>query len=110
MMLFAIAAFELKYQLRSPAFWVCLVLFFFLAFGAVSAPSLHIVAPGNAFRNGSLATVNLTAVMTVFYMFAVMSIGSDVIVRDRTTGFGPFMTQGMSSGQITCSVASSGLF
>ena len=36
-----IAAFELRYQLRSPVFWVGVLLFFLLAFGATTVDTIH---------------------------------------------------------------------
>ena len=33
----AVAAFELRYQLKSPAFWLTSIVFFLLSFGAVAS-------------------------------------------------------------------------
>jgi hypothetical protein len=36
-----IAAFEIRYQLRSPVFWVVFALFFLLAFGAMASSQIR---------------------------------------------------------------------
>ena len=41
-MLRAIAAFELRYQLRSPVFWVGCLIFFLLTFGSITVDQVQI--------------------------------------------------------------------
>ena len=43
----AITAFEWRYQLKSPVFWVGFLLFFLLAFGAVASDNIQIGSLGN---------------------------------------------------------------
>ena len=43
----SVAAFELRYQVRSPAFWVTFVIFFLLTFAATGADHVQIVSGGN---------------------------------------------------------------
>ena len=42
-----IAAFELRYQLTSPVFWVAFGIFFLLTFGATTVPHIQIGSAGN---------------------------------------------------------------
>jgi ABC-type transport system involved in multi-copper enzyme maturation permease subunit len=50
-----IAAFEIRYQLRSPVFWVVFALFFLLAFGAMASSQISLGGvPDNAQQNGTL--------------------------------------------------------
>ena len=37
-----VAAFEFRYQLRQPAFWVIAILFFLLSFGSVASPNVSV--------------------------------------------------------------------
>jgi hypothetical protein len=42
-----IAAFELRYQLTSPVFWVAFGIFFLLSFAAITNSNVHIGSGGN---------------------------------------------------------------
>jgi ABC-2 type transport system permease protein len=46
-----IAAFELRYQLRSPVFWVVAAIFFLLTFGATTIDQIQIGGGGNIHKN-----------------------------------------------------------
>ena len=46
-----IAAFELRYQLRQPIFWIATLIFFALVFGAVGIDRVQIGSGGNVHKN-----------------------------------------------------------
>ena len=46
-----IAAFELRYQLRQPIFWIASLIFFALVFGAVGIDRVSIGSGGNVHKN-----------------------------------------------------------
>ena len=52
-----IAAFELRYQLKSPVFWIGFLIFFLLAFGATTMEEIQIGARGNVHVNSPYAIV-----------------------------------------------------
>jgi len=54
-----IAAFELRYQLKNPVFWVVSVLFFLLTFGAMTIDGIQIGSGGNVNANSPLAIVQI---------------------------------------------------
>src|SRR5437016_964847 len=61
-----IAAFEARYQLRSPLFFVGFALFFILTFGAVTNDNIHIGSSGNVNINSPFAILQTTGIMDVF--------------------------------------------
>ncbi|MET3469968.1 hypothetical protein ABIC78_000470 [Novosphingobium sp. 1529] len=91
-MLGRIAAFEIRYQLRSPVFWVVFALFFLLAFGAMASSQISIGGtPDNAWQNGTLSLAMTQGVMTIFALFSTTAFVANVIVRDDDSGFGPLV-------------------
>lgn len=87
-----IAAFEIRYQLRSPVFWVVFALFFLLAFGAMASSQISLGGvPDNAQQNGTLGLALTQGVMTIFALFVVTAFVANVIVRDDDSGFGPLV-------------------
>jgi len=84
----SITAFELRYQLRNPVFWVVLVLFFLLAFGGTTVEQIQIGSGGNVHKNSPSAIGNIYLVFTLFYMFVTTAFVANVIVRDDESGFG----------------------
>ena len=87
-----VAAFEFRYQLRQPAFWVISILFFLLSFGSVASPNISVGSGGNVFKNAPFAIAQAHLIFNIFFMLATTAIVANVVVRDTTTGFGP-MTQ-----------------
>jgi ABC-2 type transport system permease protein len=83
-----IAAFEFRYQLRQPAFWVIGILFFLLAFGLVASENVSLGAGGNVHKNAPFALVQAHIVWAIFFMLATTAIVANVVARDATTGFG----------------------
>ncbi len=86
-----VAAFEFRYQLRQPAFWVISILFFLLSFGLVASPNVSLGTGGNVFKNAPYAIAQAHLAFNLFFMLATTAIVANVVVRDATTGFGPMI-------------------
>lgn len=86
-----IAAFELRYQLRNPVFWVVVVLFFLLVFGGMTVPQIQIGAGGNIHKNSPVAIAQYHGIFSLFFMFVTTAFVANVIVRDDDSGFGPMV-------------------
>lgn len=88
-MLGKIAAFEFRYQLRQPAFWVITLLFALISFGLVAlSENVKLTAGANVHVNSPYAISLLQAGLNQFYMLAAAAIVANVVVRDYSTGFG----------------------
>lgn len=90
-MLGHIAAFEWRYQLRSPVFWVGSLIFFLLTFGSVTVDQIQIGARGNVHVNSPFAIVQTLAIMSLFAVFVIVAMVANVVVRDDETGFAPIL-------------------
>ena len=90
-MLFKIAGFELRYQLRSPLFLVGFAIFFLLTFGSVTIDQIQIGARGNVNVNSPYALLQTTGIMSVFAVFIVTAFVANVVIRDLETGFAPIL-------------------
>jgi hypothetical protein len=86
-----IAAFELRYQLRNPVFWVVAVLFFLLTFGATTIEQISIGSGGNVKVNSPAAIAQIHLILSIFFMFVTTAFVANVIVRDDESGFGPMV-------------------
>jgi len=86
-----IAAFELRYQLSSPVFWVSFAIFFLLTFGATTIPQIQIGSKGNTFVNSPAAIIQTLGIMAIFAVFLVTAFVASVVVRDDETGYGPII-------------------
>lgn len=86
-----IAAFEFRYQLRQPAFWVIAIIFGLLAFGTVASDNVSLGSGGNVNRNAPFALAGAHIVFNVFFMLATTAIVANVVARDTQTGFGPMI-------------------
>jgi aminopeptidase N len=86
-----IAAFELRYQMRSPLFWITALVFALLTFGSIASDTVRIGASGNVKANSPFAIVQTLQVMSVFAVFIVAAFLANVIVRDDETRFGPIL-------------------
>ena len=87
----SVAAFELRYQLKSPAFWVTFAIFLLLAFAATASDNVQIRSGGNVWKNSPYAIAQTLMVMTVFSVFILTAFVANVVVRDDETGFGPII-------------------
>lgn len=90
-MLTKIAAFELRYQLRSPLFVVGFLLFFLLTFGSVTIDQIQIGGRGNVNVNSPYKILQTLAIMNVFALFVVTAFVANVVIRDDETGFAPIL-------------------
>lgn len=90
-MLARIAAFELRYQLRSPLFFVACAIFFLLTFGSVTIDQVQIGGRGNVNVNSPFAILQTVGILTVFALFVVVAFVANVVVRDDETGFAPIL-------------------
>ncbi|HEY0193640.1 MAG TPA: M1 family aminopeptidase [Kofleriaceae bacterium] len=86
-----IAAFEWRYQRRSPAFWVGAILFFLLTFSATTVDTIQIGNRGNVNVNAPYAILQTLSVMSLFAIFVIISMVANVVIRDDETGFAPIL-------------------
>ena len=86
-MLSEIARFEVRYHTKQLVFYVCLVLFFLLAFGAVTSDSVQIGGSiGNVHRNAPFVIMQFLLVMSVFSVFTTTAFVSNAALRDYDLG------------------------
>src|SRR5437867_3777985 len=90
-MLRHIAAFEWRYQVRSPVFWVGCLIFFLLTFGSVTVDQIQIGSRGNVHINAPFAILQTVAIMSVFTGFIAVAMVAGVVIRDDETGFAPIL-------------------
>jgi ABC-2 type transport system permease protein len=86
-----LAAFEFRYQLRSPVFWTTTLLFALLTFGAITSDQVQIGSAGNVKKNSPFAIANTLEIMSIFAVFIMAAFVSNVVVRDDDTGYGPIV-------------------
>ena len=86
-----IAAFEFRYHLKSPVFWVTALLFALLTFGAVTSDNIQIGGVGNVKVNAPYAIAVTLSTMSIFGIFIMTAFVASVIVRDDETGFAPMI-------------------
>src|SRR4051794_3917627 len=90
-MFLGVFRFELRYQMRNPVFWVAVVAFFLLAFGATTVEQIQIGSGGNVHKNSPYAIAQAMLALSLFYMFVSTAFVANVVVRDDETGFGPII-------------------
>ncbi|MFY9513874.1 MAG: hypothetical protein WAQ05_23165, partial [Rubrivivax sp.] len=86
-----IAAFEWRYQLKSPVFWVGCLIFFLLAFGSVTSDNIQIGGRGNVNINSPFAIVQTLGILSVFAVFIVVAMVAGTVLRDDDTCFAPIL-------------------
>jgi ABC-2 type transport system permease protein len=89
-MLFSIAGFEIRYQLRNPVFWVAVAIFFLMGFGFTASDNIQL-GGGSMHENAPLSIALALAIFSIFYQFVTTSFVANAIIRDDTTGFGPII-------------------
>jgi aminopeptidase N len=87
----SVAAFEWKFQVRSPVFWVGVLLFFLLAFGATTVDTIQIGSRGNVNVNSPYALLQTVGIMGIFAIFVVVAMVAGPVLRDDETGFAPIL-------------------
>ena len=104
-----VAWFELRYQLKSPVFWVGCLIFFLLTYGSITVDQIQIGSAGNVHKNSPYAIVQTLGIMCVFAMFIIVALVANVVIRDDETGFAPIIARYAREQRATIwSVASSG--
>ncbi|MCP4047729.1 MAG: ABC transporter permease subunit [Gammaproteobacteria bacterium] len=84
-MLWKVALFEFRYQLRQPAFWVIFGIFFLMAFGAMSSENISIGGGGAENFNSPYRIMQTLLVMSIFGIFIVTAFVSNIVLRDFDT-------------------------
>ena len=87
----AVAAFELKHQLRSPVFAIVVALTALLVFGSVATERIRIGPRADGLRNGPEAILSIHGVWSLFFAFTAAAFAIEAALRDRQTGFAPVM-------------------
>src|SRR5882724_10336170 len=90
-MLAKVAAFEFRYQLRSPLFFIVCAIFFLLTFGSVTIDQIQIGGRGNVNVNSPYAILFTVGIFMVLGLFVVVAFVANAVVRDDETGFAPIM-------------------
>lgn len=90
-MLRHIAAFEWRYQVKSPVFWVGCLIFFLLSFGSVTIDQIQVGGRGNVNLNSPFAILHTLSIMSVFSIFVIVAMVANVVIRDDETGFAPLI-------------------
>jgi aminopeptidase N len=86
-----VAAFEFRYQLRQPVFWVVGILFFLMAFGWITIDNFHIGDTDNVHKNAPWALTQGYLIFANLYMFVTTAFVANVVIRDAETGYGPII-------------------
>lgn len=87
-MLFRIAAFELRQQLRSHVFWIVFAISVLMVVGALSVEQLRV---GIGAERGAALVVRTHLLWSLFYMFTAAAFVADAVLRDDLTGFAPIL-------------------
>ena len=90
-MFFGITAFEARYQLKNPVFWVGVAIFFLLGFAVTASENIQIGTPGAVHENAPYAIAVLVAGSSLSYLFIITAFVANAIVRDDTSGFAPII-------------------
>jgi aminopeptidase N len=90
-MLHHVAGFELRYQVKSPVFWVTSLIFFWLTFALVTSDTIQIGWGGQVFRNAPYPVALDSLIMVVWAVFILTAFVANVVLRDEETGFGPII-------------------
>jgi aminopeptidase N len=87
----SLAAFEIRYQLNNPVFWVSVAIFFLLGFGLAASSNVSIGAASGVHENSPFLVTFALGLMGLFYLFVITSFVANAVVRDDVTGFGPMI-------------------
>jgi aminopeptidase N len=86
-----IAAFEFRYQLRQPVFYVVTLVFFLLSFGSVASENVSFGLGPNVHKNAPTAIAIASLFFGMFYMLVTTAFVANVVIRDDATGYGPIV-------------------
>lgn len=86
-----IAAFEFRYQVRSPLFIAAAALLFIAAFIDMAIAKIATAGGGNVLYNAPHSIIVQHLIVSLVFLFIGAAFVSNVIVRDDQTGFGPIV-------------------
>ncbi len=86
-----LAAFEIRYQLKNPVFWVSVMIFGLIGFGMSASDNVSFGTPGSVHENSPFAITFALGILALFYLFVITSFVANAVVRDDVTGFGPMI-------------------
>jgi len=86
-----IAAFEFRYQVKSPLFMAAAALLFIAAFTDMAVAKIATAGGGNVLFNAPHAVIVSHLIVSLVFLFLGAAFVSNVIVRDDQTGFGPIV-------------------
>ncbi len=86
-----IAAFEFRYQLRNPVFWVAFAAFFLVSFGLVTSGQIQTGLGSGIHTNSPIVIARMTGATSIFAIFLLVAFIATAIVRDDESGFGPIL-------------------
>ncbi len=87
----SLAAFEIRYQLKNPVFWVSVAIFFLLGFGIAASENVSFGSPGSVHENSPYTVAIAMGLFALFYLFVITSFVANAVVRDDVTKFGPMI-------------------
>lgn len=90
-MLGQVAAFEFRYQVKSPLFIAAAFLLFAAAFVDMAVFKLATAGGGNVLYNAPHAIIVSHLVASLLFLFLGAAFVSNAVVRDDQTGFGPII-------------------
>jgi hypothetical protein len=90
-MLGKIAAFEFRYQIKSPLFMAAASVFFLAAFADMAGFKLLQIGGGNVLFNSPHSIIVYHLGVSFLFLFVGAAFVSNVILRDDQTGFGPIL-------------------
>ena len=83
----AIAAFELKYNLKSPLFYILLIVFSLLTFAAVTSDGITLGGGvGNVNRNAPAVILTFLNIFSTLGMFVAIALTAQPLLRDFELG------------------------
>src|SRR5258706_1700972 len=90
-MLTSIARFEIRYQLKSPIFWITSLVFFWFAFSLTNSDDIQFGWGGYVVRNSPYTIALTCMVLVTFAVFLATPFVATVVLRDDENGFGPIV-------------------
>ena len=90
-MLFTIAKFEFRYQLRNPLVWLTALFTFAMLFAGMNVKDFELGSEGGLLMNAAGATLRNYMMISMMFMFVTTAFVANAVIRDDETGFGPII-------------------
>ena len=90
-MLGKVAAFEFRYQVKSPLVWATALLLFVASMLDMAGIKLVSIGGGNVLSNSPHAIIVHHLAASLLFLFVGAAVVSNVIIRDDQSGFGPLI-------------------